>query len=156
MALPGVNPTYQYLDNGGPDGTILGQTASSKVGLFGTAAVQPSGTNQASPATNAAVSISATQWGFTTSTQANAVITCLYEIQKALQNLVFHKVAFTFATADLKLPRSAEMAARKVQDGISLRIWEGADITNDQFPVRSDVLFGFATIYPELACRVWG
>jgi hypothetical protein len=72
------------------------------------------------------------------------------------QNLVFHKDAFTFATADLKLPRSAEMAARKVQDGISLRIWEGADITNDQFPTRSDVLFGYATIYPELACRVWG
>jgi hypothetical protein len=72
------------------------------------------------------------------------------------QNLVFHKDAFTFATADLKLPKSAEMAARKVQDGISLRIWEGADITNDQFPTRSDVLFGFATIYPELACRVWG
>lgn len=72
------------------------------------------------------------------------------------QNLVFHKDAFTFATADLKLPRSAEMASRKVQDGISLRIWEGADITNDQFPTRSDVLFGYATIYPELACRVWG
>ncbi len=72
------------------------------------------------------------------------------------QNLIFHKDAFTFASADLKLPRSAEMAARKVQDGISLRIWEGADITNDQFPTRSDVLFGFATIYPELACRVWG
>lgn len=72
------------------------------------------------------------------------------------QNLIFHRDAFTFATADLKLPRSAEMAARKVQDGISLRIWEGADITNDQFPTRSDVLFGYATIYPELACRAWG
>ncbi len=72
------------------------------------------------------------------------------------QNLVFHKNAFTFATADLKLPRSAEMASRAVQDGISLRIWEGTDITNDMFPVRSDVLYGFTTIYPELACRVWG
>lgn len=72
------------------------------------------------------------------------------------QNLVYHKDAFTFATADLKMPRSAEMASRVVQDGISLRIWEGSDITNDQFPVRSDVLYGFATIYPELACRVWG
>ena len=72
------------------------------------------------------------------------------------QNLVFHKDAFTFATADLKMPRSAEMASRVVQDGISLRIWEGSDITNDQFPVRSDVLYGFGSIYPELACRVWG
>jgi hypothetical protein len=72
------------------------------------------------------------------------------------QNLVFHKDAFTFATADLKLPRNQEMAARKVQDGISMRIWEGADIVNDAWPVRSDVLYGYVATYPELACRVWG
>ena len=72
------------------------------------------------------------------------------------QNLVFHRDAFTFATADLKLPKNQEMAARKVQDGISLRIWEGADIVNDGWPVRSDVLYGYVATYPELACRVWG
>jgi aspartate 1-decarboxylase len=72
------------------------------------------------------------------------------------QNLIFHKDAFTFATADLKLPRAAEMASRKVMDGISMRIWEGSDIVNDAFPVRSDVLYGYVATYPELACRVWG
>ena len=72
------------------------------------------------------------------------------------QNLIFHKDAFTFATADLRMPRNQEMASRKVMDGISMRIWEGADITNDAFPVRSDVLYGFVETYPELACRVWG
>lgn len=72
------------------------------------------------------------------------------------QNLIFHKDAFTFATADLKMPRNQEMAARKVMDGISMRIWEGADIVNDAFPVRSDVLYGYVETYPELACRVWG
>lgn len=72
------------------------------------------------------------------------------------QNLIFHKDAFTFATADLRMPRNQEMASRKVMDGISMRIWEGADITNDAFPVRSDVLYGFVATYPELACRVWG
>lgn len=72
------------------------------------------------------------------------------------QNLIFHKDAFTFATADLKMPRNQEMAARKVVDGISMRIWEGADIVNDQFPVRSDVLYGYVATYPQLACRVWG
>ena len=72
------------------------------------------------------------------------------------QNLIFHKDAFTFATADLKLPKSAEMASRKVMDGISMRLWEGADILNDQFPCRSDVLYGYVETYPELACRVWG
>lgn len=72
------------------------------------------------------------------------------------QNLVFHKDAFTFATADLKLPSNQQMASRKVMDGISMRIWEGADIVNDAFPVRSDVLYGYVATYPELACRVWG
>ena len=72
------------------------------------------------------------------------------------QNLIFHKDAFTFATADLKMPRMAEMASRKVMDGISMRIWEGADVVNDSFPVRSDVLYGYVATYPQLAARVWG
>ena len=91
------------------------------------------------PANNAAV----TMYGTTSST--------VYP-----QNLVYHKDAFTFATADLKMPSNQQMASRKVMDGISMRIWEGADITNDAFPCRSDVLYGFTTIYPELAARVWG
>lgn len=72
------------------------------------------------------------------------------------QNLVFHRDAFTFATADLKMPQNQQMASRKMQDGISLRIWQGTDIVNDEWPTRSDVLWGFATTYPQLACRVWG
>jgi len=72
------------------------------------------------------------------------------------QNLIFHKDAFTFATVDLPMPSNQQIAARKVVDGISMRIWQGADIVNDQFLTRSDVLFGYATTYPELACRVWG
>lgn len=72
------------------------------------------------------------------------------------QNLAFHRDAFTFATADLPMPRAAQMASRQVLDGISMRIWQGDDIVNDQFPVRVDVLYGFVATYPELACRVWG
>lgn len=72
------------------------------------------------------------------------------------QNLIFHKDAFTFATADLKLPQNQQMASRKMQDGISLRIWQGTDIVNDEWPTRSDVLWGAVTTYPQLACRVWG
>lgn len=88
----------------------------------------------------------------------NAVVT-LYGTTSATvypQNLIYHKDAFTFATADLKLPTNQQMASRKVQDGISMRIWEGADIVNDAWPVRSDVLYGYVATYPELACRVWG
>ena len=88
----------------------------------------------------------------------NAVVTFYGTTSSTVypQNLIFHKDALTFATADLKMPRNQAMASRKVMDGISMRIWEGADIVNDAFPVRSDVLYGFVATYPELACRVWG
>lgn len=73
------------------------------------------------------------------------------------QNLIYHRDAFTFATADLPMPRNpAIFAAREVMDGISMRVWQGDDIINDQFPCRVDVLYGYKTVYPELACRVWG
>lgn len=72
------------------------------------------------------------------------------------QNLIFHRDAFTFATADLHMPVNQQMASRKTMDGISMRLWEGADIVNDAFPTRSDVLYGFKETYPELAVRVWG
>lgn len=72
------------------------------------------------------------------------------------QNLVYHKDAFIFATADLPMPRAAQMASRRVMDGISMRIWQGDDIVNDQFPCRVDVLYGFVAARPQLACRVWG
>lgn len=88
----------------------------------------------------------------------NAVVTFYGTTSSTVypQNLIYHKDAFTFATADLKLPTNQQMASRKVQDGISMRIWEGADIVNDSWPVRSDVLYGYVPTYPELACRVWG
>ncbi len=72
------------------------------------------------------------------------------------QNLAFHRDAFIFATADLPMPKAAQMASRQVLDGISMRIWQGDDIVNDAFPCRVDVLWGCVTAYPQLACRVWG
>lgn len=69
-------------------------------------------------------------------------------------SLAFHKDAFTFATADLVLPKGVDMAARKVMDGISMRMVRQYDINNDRFPVRFDVLYGYRTIRPELACRI--
>jgi hypothetical protein len=72
------------------------------------------------------------------------------------QNLVYHRDAFTFATADLPMPRAAQMASRQVMDGISMRVWQGDDIVNDNFPCRVDVLYGFVTTRPQLAVRVWG
>lgn len=90
MALPGVNPTYQYLDNqnSGADGTILGQTTAAKIAFYGkTPVVQPTSASQAAIATTAAVSISATQWGYSTSTQADAIVTLANRIRTDLVTL---------------------------------------------------------------------
>jgi len=72
------------------------------------------------------------------------------------QNLVYHKDAISFATADLLLPQGVDMASRQVHNGISLRIVRQYDINSDKMPCRIDVLYGYDVIRPEMACRVWG
>jgi len=72
------------------------------------------------------------------------------------QNLVYHKDAITFATADLLLPQGVDMASRAVHNGISLRIVRQYDINNDRMPCRIDVLYGYGVIRPQMACRLWG
>lgn len=69
-------------------------------------------------------------------------------------SLVFHKDAFTFATADLVMPQGVDFAAREVYDGVSMRVVRAYDINNDKFPCRLDVLYGYKTIRPQLACRI--
>jgi hypothetical protein len=72
------------------------------------------------------------------------------------QNLIYHKDAITFATADLLLPQGVDMASRAVHNGISLRVVRQYDINNDRMPCRIDVLYGYSTIRPQMACRMWG
>ena len=69
-------------------------------------------------------------------------------------SLAFHEDAFAFATADLVMPSGVDFASRQVMDGISMRIVRQYDISADKFPCRLDVLYGFKTIRPELACRI--
>lgn len=70
------------------------------------------------------------------------------------QNITYQKDAFAFVSADLELPSGVDFAARKVMDGISMRIVRDYNINNDQLPCRIDVLYGYKTVRPELACRV--
>ena len=70
------------------------------------------------------------------------------------QELAFHRDAFAFATADLVMPKGVDFAAREVYDGVSMRIVRSYDINNDAFPCRIDVLYGYQTIRPQMACRV--
>jgi hypothetical protein len=72
------------------------------------------------------------------------------------QNIAYHPDAFTLGTADLLMPKGVDFASRQVHEGISMRIVRDYDINNDAMPCRIDVLYGWKTIYPELACRVWG
>jgi len=72
------------------------------------------------------------------------------------QNLVYHKDAITFATADLLMPQGVDMASRQVHNGISMRIVRQYDINNDRMPCRIDVLYGYKVIRPAMACRIWG
>jgi|TARA_R110000823_G_scaffold224315_2_gene352319 hypothetical protein len=69
-------------------------------------------------------------------------------------SLAYHKDAFVFATADLIMPKGVDFAAREVMDGISMRIVRDYSISADTFPTRIDVLYGYKTVRPELACRI--
>ncbi len=70
------------------------------------------------------------------------------------QNIMYHKDAFAFVTADLPIMDDAHKCIRKTLDGLSMRVWMASDIRNDELLVRLDVLYGFKTLRPEWACRV--
>ena len=72
------------------------------------------------------------------------------------QNLVYHKDAIAFATADLLLPQGVDMASRQVHNGVSMRVVRQYDINNDRMPCRIDVLYGYSVIRPQMGVRLWG
>jgi hypothetical protein len=70
------------------------------------------------------------------------------------QSMVYQKDAFTFATADIVMPKGVDFGAREQYDGISLRLVRDYDINNDRLPCRVDILYGYKSIRPQLACRL--
>lgn len=89
--------------------------------------------------------------------QASAAVTFLGSASTQYpQNLVYHRDAISFATADLLMPQGVDMASRQVHNGISMRIVRQYDINNDRLPCRIDVLYGFSVIRPQMAVRLWG
>jgi hypothetical protein len=71
-------------------------------------------------------------------------------------NLAYHKDAFTLVTADLERYKDAHTCIIEVYDGISMRLWQASDVLNDRLITRVDILYGFLTVRPELATRIWG
>ena len=85
MALPGVNPTFRYLDDGAPDGTIFGQTITSKLAFWAaTVTTQPTATQQAVCISTAAVSQAGTIHGYATSTQADGIVRLVNQLRNDL------------------------------------------------------------------------
>jgi hypothetical protein len=92
-----------------------------------------------------------------TSTSSTAVVTPFNKTgATSPQNIVMHRNAFTLATADLELPDGVHFAGRASDKelGLSIRVVRQYTINNDSIPTRLDVLYGWAPLYPELACRV--
>lgn len=71
------------------------------------------------------------------------------------ESLQFHRDAFTFATADIEMPRGVDMASRQVHDGISLSFVRDFDVDSRDFKGRFDILYGYKTLRPQFACRQW-
>ena len=71
-----------------------------------------------------------------------------------VQNLMYHKEAFQFVTTDLPIMDDALKCVRRSQDGLSMRVWQASDIRNDELLMRIDIIYGFAALRPEWACRI--
>jgi len=76
----------RQLSDGNSQGTVLGTAATDLIGFYGaTPVAQRSGSTQAAVTTTSATTTS--PWGFSTSTQANAIVTLVNELRAALVNL---------------------------------------------------------------------
>lgn len=86
----------------------------------------------------------------TISANAAATLAC-----GGVQNLVFHENAFAFVTRPLAAPAGVESYTTSY-NGITIRVTRGYDMQYKKEMISADVLYGYKTMYPELACRVLG
>mgnify|MGYP003133068570 CR=1 FL=1 len=70
-------------------------------------------------------------------------------------SVFFQKEAFAFGTADLVMPDGVDFSARRVMDGISMRVIRDYTINDDSFPCRIDVIYGSQTLRNSQAVRVF-
>lgn len=75
---------------------------------------------------------------------------------KSPRGLAFHPDAFVLGMANLVKPGGVDFAevASSKELKASFRLVRAYDINADRFPFRGDVLYGYVTLYPELACRI--
>lgn len=141
-----ANQTISLISNASASGTLTGTVKAGdlvKIGndyyvciLDATAA-----SNKVSVKLNKAVTVS-----------ANTAVTV---IGSGVQNLVFHENAFAFVTRPLMAPAGVESYTTSY-NGISLRVTRGYNMQYKKEMLSMDVLYGYKTMYPELAVRVLG
>lgn len=68
-------------------------------------------------------------------------------------SLAFRPEAFQFVTVDLPA-LNGQNTSRREFEGISMRVTEGSDLTNDLNMTRFDIMWGFGALRPEWACRI--
>ncbi len=84
-----------------------------------------------------------------------AVSTPITVVGNHTANLAFNKNAFAFVSRPLEVARGVESYTTNY-NGISMRVSLGYDMATKTQTLSVDTLYGFKTIYPELACRVLG
>ena len=70
-------------------------------------------------------------------------------------NLAFHPSAFAFVTRPLVAPAGVESYVTS-HNGVTMRVVRGYDMRYKREMLSMDVLYGFKTLYPELAVRALG
>lgn len=84
---------------------------------------------------------------------ANAVVTL---VDSHAANLAFYRNAFCMVTRQLSLPMGNQNASYINYNGLGLRVVMGYDMQSKSDIVSIDLLCGFKTLTPELACRLLG
>jgi hypothetical protein len=87
----------------------------------------------------------------------DAVVTAVGTLSTAYPyNIVMQKDAIVLATADLPMPKGVHDAARKVLDGVSMRMITDYNAIDDEFVTRFDVFYGISTLRGELGVVLLG
>lgn len=84
MALPSGTDVVTVSQNSS-GGTVMGDSATALIGFYGVTSPVAQASAITSPATTAATT--STPWGYSTSTQADALVTAVNSILTALRNL---------------------------------------------------------------------
>lgn len=105
---------------------------------------------------NAEVKAGEAQFTIYPATKVNYEANTLVEILEShTANLAFNKNAFGFVTRPLEVARGADSYVTSF-GGITLRVTLDYNIATKKQTMSIDTLYGFKTLYPELAVRVLG